>query len=216
MPTLSEYLSMTVKSQVRRTNRNGLVVAVLIAAVGFAVFVWGERAFPWFVAVALVSTGVVLGMFTVAGMIWPRAHLMLRRLSAFGPPLEIAAAVDAELALPEKTAQFGQPVRSFRISSTGKFPIIVTPSWVVQFGEVSLRIARLDEIQWFYKKTLTQTYGLGVKDRWHSLVVQGRSGRLEEFTQAESEVDRLLEFLRVLLPGVACGFPRTFSRLQGK
>ncbi len=207
---------MTVKSQVRRTNRNGLVVAALIAAVGVAAYVWGERTFPWFVGVALVSAGVVLGMFTVAGMIWPRCHLMLRRLSAFGPPLESAAAIDAELALPDKTAQFGQPVRSFRISSTGKFPIFVTPSWVVQLGEVSLRIARLDEIQWFYKKTLTQTYGLGVKDRWHSLVVHARSGRVEEFLQTESEVDRLVQFLRVLLPGVGCGFPPTFARVQGK
>lgn len=207
---------MTVKSQVRRANRNGLVAALFVAAAGVAAFIWGGPAFPWFVAVALISAGALLGMFTGAGMIWPRCHLMLRRLSAFGPPLEIAAAIDAELALPEKTAQFGQPVRSFRISSTGKLPVLVTPSWVVQFGEFTLRIARLDEIQWFYKKTLTQTYDLGFKDRWHSLVVHGRSGRLEEFTQVEAEVDRLLEFLRVLLPDVGCGFPPTFSRVEGK
>jgi hypothetical protein len=207
---------MTVKSQVRRMNRNGLAVAVLIAAVGVAMFVWGDSTFPWFVAVALVSAGVVLGMCILAGLIWPRCHLMLRRLWVFGPPLEIAAAVDAELALPDKTAQFGLPVQSFRISSTGKFPIFVTPSWVVQFGEFSLRIARLDEIQWFYKKTLTQTYDLGVKDRWHSLMVHARSGRVEEFMQTESEVDRLVEFLRVLLPGVACGFPPTLARGEGK
>jgi len=198
---------MTIESQVRRTNRNSLVVAVFLAAVGVAAFVWGDGTFPWFVAVALGSVGVVLGMCIVAGMIWPRCHLMLRRLSAFGPPHEIAGAIDAELALPEKVAQFGRPVRSFRVSSTGKFPILVTPSWIVQFGEFSLRIARLDEIQWFYKKTLTQRYDFGVKDRWHSLVVHARSGRADEFTQTESEVDRLVEFLRVLLPGVAYGFP---------
>jgi hypothetical protein len=102
---------------------------------------------------------------------------------------------------------FGQASRSFRINNTAKFPIVITPSWLLQFGELGLRVARLNDIIWFYKEILTVNVFFGVNDRWYSVVIHERNGRVARFTQVESAAEKLVEFLRLLLPGVACGIP---------
>ncbi len=199
---------MTVMGQVRQTNRNGLVVAVLLTVLGVIAWI-GRPTFgvPWEIAAGLEVAGVALGFLVVAGMISPRCNLVLRRLSSYGPPLQVAAAIDAELAQGETVWTFGSSSRMFRINNTAKFPIVITPSWLLQFGELGLKVARLHDIKWFYKKTLTVNHSFGVKDRWYSVVVHEQNGDVAEFTQVESEADEVIEFLRLLLPGVACGFP---------
>jgi hypothetical protein len=195
---------MTVHSQIRRINRNGMIVAALLAALGGVVWTSGPSfGFPWTLGLILTATGIVLGLFLVVGMIWPRCNVVLWPLARYGPPLEIAAAIDAELTEEETVQRFGQPLRSFHISETDRFPIILTPSWLLQFSEVGLCAARLDDIVLFNKKVRTRRNPLGVKDQRCSVVVQERSGRVAEFTQSEPEVDRLLRYLLVLLPDVA-------------
>src|SRR5262245_4167554 len=199
---------MIVRTQIRRTSRNGLVVACLLVIIGGALLYAGPgESYPGFVPIGLIVVGGVLGLLVVAGMIWPRWNLILRRLSAFGPPDQVAAEIDAELAQTDMVLTFGQPVRPFRISRTDKFPILVTPSWLLQFGELGLRVARLNDITWYYKKIDTIRYNLGFKDRWYSVVVHKSNGQQEECHQAEAEVDRLIKELMILLPGVRCGYP---------
>jgi hypothetical protein len=208
----NESSRMTVKGQTRQTTRNGLVVAALLAVLGGVAWLGGSaNGVPRGVALGLATAGVALGLLVMAGMIWPACNLVLWRLSRYGPPHQVAADIDGELAQEETVRTFGRPLRSFRISNTGKFPIVVTPSWLLQFGELGLRAARLNDITWFYKKILTQSYSFGVKDRWYSVVVHERNGRVAEFTQVEAEVEKLVEFLHLLLPGVACGFPQNLT-----
>jgi hypothetical protein len=198
---------MTVKAQVRQVNRNGLVLAFVLALLGnFFLFSGLTDRIVRIAAIGFMSAGAILGLLVVAGMIWPRWHFVLRRLSAYGPPGQVAAAIDAELAHTDSLLSFGQPVRSFRISSTGKYPVLITPSWLLQFGELGLRVARLNDVTWYYKKILTIHHSLG-KEHWYAVVVHERNGREEEFVQTEAEVDRLMKELVVLLPGVRCGYP---------
>src|SRR5438094_1467 len=80
--------------QIRQTNRNGLVVAVLLAALGGAAWLGGPAlTVSWVIGLGLSVAAVALGLLVVAGMISPRCNLVLRRLSSYGPPHQVAAAL---------------------------------------------------------------------------------------------------------------------------
>ena len=75
---------------------------------------------------------------------------------------------------------------------------------MVQFGEMGFCVASLNDTTWFYKEILTVNVFFGINDRWFSVVVNERTGRVVKFTQVESEVEKLVGFLRLLMPGVSC------------
>src|SRR5262245_25138265 len=77
---------------------------------------WHERAIPFLIlGAALGGAGVLLWGVLLA--LHPGWHPVFRRLAPFGPPHEVAAEIDAELAQRGEVVRFGDPVRSFRLAS---------------------------------------------------------------------------------------------------
>src|SRR2546425_12819808 len=77
---------MTVKGQIRQTNRNGLVVAVLLAALVGAAWLGGPAlAVPWVITLGLLVAGVALGLLVVAGEVLPGSYLGFGGVTAQGP-----------------------------------------------------------------------------------------------------------------------------------
>lgn len=198
---------MTVMNHVRSASFKMLLVAAIVIGLGSTCLITGRNAFPWLLGAGLVMGATIGGLVTVAGMIRPRWNLTLRRLSAYGSADKIASAIDTELAQTDSVRTFGRPVRSFRIANTGKFSVLVTPSWLLQFTEVGLRAVLLENIASIHQKILTVEYPLLVKDRWYSVIVHEKNGRRTEFEQTQAETDRLLKVLMDVLPRVRFGFP---------
>src|SRR5262245_49286729 len=91
---------------------------------------WYEKAVPFLmIGAALGGAGALLWGVLLA--LRPQWHPLFRRLAPFGPPHEVAAEVDAELA-GDEVVRFGDPVRSFRLASNLYGQVFLTRSWVLQ------------------------------------------------------------------------------------
>jgi len=85
-------LAMLIRTQARKSNRNLLVTALLLAALGSAgALLVSSGGFPLPLTTGLLGTAALLLTAAMAGMRWPRCNLILRRLAAFGPPEQLAA-----------------------------------------------------------------------------------------------------------------------------
>ncbi|HYX67792.1 MAG TPA: DUF6709 family protein [Terriglobales bacterium] len=105
----------------------------------------------------------------------PTNHPILLRLQKLGPGLELAANIDQEM-------NSGQALK-FGLSA------MLTPSWLLSPGTFSLKLLRLQDLVWFYKKVTThrvnfvpvgKTYSVMLWDRYKtvSLVEMGRKEEL--------------------------------------
>jgi hypothetical protein len=126
-------------------------------------------------------------------------------LATYGVPTQVAAEIDSELEQAGSVSVFGQVAKAFRINNSKKFPVFLTPSWLVQFRELGARVVRLNGVIRYYKKTLTIEAATIVADQWFSVVVMEHCGREVEFHQSEKEVDRLMTALAILLPHIPNG-----------
>jgi hypothetical protein len=133
----------------------------------------------------------------------PHGHPLLRNLAAFGPPLQVARAIDAELSRVDEVVTIGEPLRSFRLNNHPHHPVQVTRSWVVQQTLDRVQVVRLDEIVWVEKGDHRR-----VRVDVYSPLVAVRTRRGDEllFFLAEGGVQRLLLELLSRLPWVLSGF----------
>jgi hypothetical protein len=220
-----------IRKRLRLAVARALIVGSLMLAVGV---------FPFLVSPRLVTEGLpraktlsgmhalfyslfpfLLAAFALGGLaffIWglcllvkPGWHPTLRRLGKYGPPREVAGAIDAELADAD-TTRIGEPIRSFRLARADQThdPVFVTRSWVVQPVGLGVKVVRLDDIVWvrgqgfaFARMVAAQGQAVGVKLR---------DGSEEQFVLSAANAPRLvLEIVR-RLPWVHSGSDEVLER----
>lgn len=135
--------------------------------------------------------------------LYPHLHPLLRKLAVFGPPVEVARAIDAELRRDDEVVTVGEPLRSFRLNNHPHHPVQVTRSWVVQRILYRVQVVRLDEIVWVekgdHRRVQVDVYSPFV-------AVRVRRGEEVLFFLAEAGVHRLVLELLTRLPWVLSGF----------
>lgn len=170
--------------------------------------------------VPAILTGMALA--SVATFAWavvvtvrPSWHLTYRRLAAFGPPYEVAAAIDKELADKGEVVQIGRALRAFRLSNDLHQPTFVTRSWALQFTDFRLHVVRLEDVVWVRKALFwSATADSGASWRANYFVeVKVRKGSTVYFGGREADVDRLLFELISRQPWVLSGANERWDEL---
>src|SRR5262245_17600722 len=156
----------SLKRHVRQVIRNHYRVAVVLLAIGGILLAVGYQmaapALGWasghreklefvHLMLPLMGLGFVLGAVValaravrLAGR--PDRNPVLRRLAVHGPPPDVLAEIDAELA-GDDVVTIGRPLKSFRLASSGAGPLLfLTRSWLVQLTELGVHLARLDDV----------------------------------------------------------------------
>jgi len=168
---------------------------------------WSAYLLP-FLLYGIILAGVGALVWGVCLILRPRWHPVLRRLAAFGPPEEVAASIDRELADTAEVLRIGEPRRSFRLAMTLIPPVVVTRSWLVQGTEFGLRLVRLEDIVWVQRVIFTPPLTV-IDDQasfFHGVAVMVREGKDERFILSETDTHRLLVALLTRLPWVLSGF----------
>jgi hypothetical protein len=131
----------------------------------------------------------------------PANHPITLRLQKMGPGLELAANIDQEM-------NSGQ-VLKFGSSA------MLTPSWLLSPGTFSLKVLRLQDLVWFYKKVTTHRVNFVPTGKTYSVVLWDRSkttfligmGRKEEAGNA------LLQELVRRAPWALAGYSADLQKL---
>jgi uncharacterized protein DUF6709 len=134
----------------------------------------------------------------------PATHPITRRLQKLGPPLELAANIDQEM-------NSGQ-VLKFGSSA------MLTPSWLLSPSAFSLKVLRLQDLVWFYKKVtqhrvnfvpVGKTYSVMLWDRYKTV-------SLVEVGRKEEQGNSLLQELVQRAPWALAGYSADLFKLWQK
>jgi hypothetical protein len=120
-------------------------------------------------------------------------HLDVQALARYGPPREVVAAIDAELAEGKQVTRVGQGLRSFQVpvrNELGYNEVYLTPSWLVHFSG-----PELSHVQVFHLDSLILAGRRG--DR---VVLADRHGVEAEIPGTDTGLTRLLAEILVRVP----------------
>jgi len=134
---------------------------------------------------------VILGAWSLIRL---DRHPDIKALARYGPPLEIVAAVDAELAARKEVTRIGSGLRSFHMrieNELGFNEVYVTPSWLVHFAG-----PELSHLQVFHLDSLILA---GRRDEQHVVLVD-RHGVENEILGTEAGLTRLLAEILARVP----------------
>jgi hypothetical protein len=159
----------------------------------------------------LLALGFLVG--SIVALVWamrlpghPNRHPVLMRLAVYGPPEEVLAEIDSELAQTDDLVTLGRPVKSFRVAMPGDGSIAyLTRNWLVQFTDLGVRLARLDDVLWAWKSVVGWSDDV-FTTRVHNVRLLVRRGQHVEMVLAEIEVGRLLLWLLRRAPWIRVGY----------
>jgi hypothetical protein len=169
------------------------------------------------IMLGMVGAGVVCFVWVALLLLRPTWHPVYRRLSAFGPAREVAAAIDAELARRDEVVRVGS-IRSVRpVPVSDQTPggaVLLSRSWLLQLTDFGLRVARLEDVVWvrkvsFHAVVAGRPTGAALA---YAVEVKVRRGNDELFRCSKEEVDRLLLELLTRLPWVRSGLDERWER----
>ena len=134
----------------------------------------------------------------------PANHPITLRLQKMGPGLELAANIDQEM-------NSGQ-VLKFGSSA------MLTPSWLLSPGAFSLKVLRLQDLVWFYKKVTTHRVNFVPTGKTYSVVLWDRSKTtfLIEMGRKEEAGNTLLQELVRRAPWALAGYSADLQKLWVK
>ncbi len=147
---------------------------------------WGEFFTPFLFVGFLLAGFYFLGRIGRM-LIRPHSHPVYRQLAAFGPPAEVASAIERELADAAETVVIG----SFP-------PVYLTPSWVLQLLGDGLHLVRLEDVLRVRRAAFLPRYARAdslsreQSEMPHPVEVTVRRGRDEVFGLSEADVHRFL------------------------
>ena len=163
---------------------------------------WGEFFTPVFF-VGFLGAGLFFLARILRLLLRPHSHPVYRQLAAFGPPTEVAAAIERERADAETIA-------------IGSFPqVYLTPSWVLQLLGDGLHLVRLEDVVRVRRAAFLPAYERAdslsreQSEKPHPVEIKVRRGRDEVFGLSEADVHRFLIALIGRVPW-ALGSANTF------
>ena len=123
----------------------------------------------------------------------PASHPIAKSLSQFGDSLEtVAAQIDSEVEM-----EIGK-----KSSDLTK----VTRSWLLNPTRYGLKIAKLDDLAWVYKKVIQHRINGIPTGKTYTATVCDRQGKELEIAAKEPEVDRILDRILEKVPWVLVRF----------
>lgn len=156
---------------------------------------------PWFFW-ALFAVGLLLVGIALLIVAFPRLNPTLAALARLGPPWRIARDIDRELAS-SSVVQIGESVNMI---VTARHivcpPIHVTARWLVQLGEIGLRVARLADIIWVRRLVFFPDLPPHDRPALEALQIFQRDGSTVTFASSPEAISRLQVVLQARLPGV--------------
>jgi hypothetical protein len=224
MPSLKQHVGQVVRNHYKAAICL-LAIAAILLAVSYQMVApalgwtggFREKLGLYHLLLPLMALGFVLGavgMFVRAVRLKkrPDRHPVLQRLAAYGDPQEVLSEIDNELAQGDELVTLGRPMKAFRVARAGDGPVLyLTRNWLVQFGEMGVCLARLDDVLWAWKY-IVQAPGTLLTTRTYFVRLLVRRGQHEEVLLSESEADRLLLWLLRRAPWIQVGYD---PRLDG-
>lgn len=158
-----------------------------------------------------VGLGFGLLLAVIAAMILrtgyssdPARHPIALRLQTLGPGMDLAANIDQEM-------NSGQALK-FGSSA------VLTPSWLLGPGTFSLKLLRLQDLVWFYKKVTQHRVNFVPTGKTYSVVLWDRSKTtfLIEMGRNQTAGDALLQELVRRAPWAIAGYGADLQKLWVK
>jgi hypothetical protein len=172
-------------------------------------------------AVPVVGFFAVLCAAGLALMAWAAARGWqieeqpdLLALSRYGPPAEVLAAIEAELADPLRVVRMGRRRRSFRLdfgAAGGPVfgEVLLTPFWLVFLPDEDqggLGLLRLDSIVWAYRAEATALHVLAGVAPPAAVFLADRHGVMVQVPGTDEGATRLLAEVLCRVPWVVNRF----------
>ena len=134
----------------------------------------------------------------------PVNHPIMLRLQKMGSGLELAASIDQEMNSGQ-VLKFGSSV-------------MLTPSWLVSSGTFSLKVLRLQDLVWFYKKVTTHRVNFVPTGKTYSVMLWDRSRTtlLIDMGRKEEAGNALLQELVRRTPWALAGYSADLQKLWVK
>jgi stage V sporulation protein SpoVS len=128
----------------------------------------------------------------------PETHPVWTRLSRYGPPAEVAAAIDAEVASPQ---------------AMNVGPVRLTPNWLLHACPFNLQTCALGEMVWAHKKVTKVYYNFVPAGKKFAVIVYDRQRKRTEIQlrRGEKQADQLLGALNQYAPWTILGFSAELS-----
>ncbi|HEX8162026.1 MAG TPA: DUF6709 family protein [Pyrinomonadaceae bacterium] len=123
----------------------------------------------------------------------PATHPIMTALAKYGPPADVAAAIDAEVSSPHAT-EVG--------------PVRLTPGWFLHGSAFALNARPLTELVWGYKKVTKHYYNFVPTGKTYAVILHDRRGQRMEMQlgRGEQKADQTLAALGRYAPWLLFGY----------
>jgi hypothetical protein len=176
------------KLRARNLNFNDVFLPIVLDATSFRAPAYWELG----ICIPLLLLGLFnLGKGVVRGMD-PKNSPVAKALSKYGPPEQIAAGIQNEL------AQYGNrsPLRH----------TVLTVSWLLRESYYNLQAVHLNDVVWAYQKvTRHRTNGIPTGTTF-GVIVGNRNGKRMECAGKQPEVIKMIEAIHAGVPWIMAGY----------
>jgi hypothetical protein len=125
------------------------------------------------------------------------AHPILKKLRAYGEPEMLSVEIENEITQAPSTIGAA----------------LVTRSWIFVPSLFALKMARLPDVVWIYKKVTKHSYNFIPTGKTYSALVWSRSGESIEIALKEKKTEELLQAIAARIPWVVAGFSNDIQAL---
>ncbi len=125
------------------------------------------------------------------------SHPIYKKLRSYGEPEQLSFEIENEIA----------QASSFIAS------VLITRSWIFVPSSFGLKIARLADMVWIYKKVTKHSYNFIPTGKTYSALLWSRSGESIEVSLKEKKTDELLQAVATRAPWVLTGFNNDIQAL---
>jgi len=124
-------------------------------------------------------------------------HPIIKKLRAYGEPEMLSIEIENEITQ----------------APTAIGPVVITRSWLFTPFFFGLKMARLADVVWIYKKVTKHSYNFIPTGKTYSALVWSRSGESVEIGMKEKKTEELLQAIATRIPWVVAGFDNKIQAL---
>jgi hypothetical protein len=175
----------------------GMILPVMLDTTGYRTAGW------WMLAI-----GGPLGLLAIWNLFrWTQRngnaglHPIGKALQHYGEPQSVSEAIENE-------------VRASDRISLG--PLTLTQSWLFGQWAFGLRIFKVDDIVWVFKKVTKHYHAFIPTGKTYSMIVHTRAGKRVEISAKEKPIDATLEQIRTRAPWIINGFDARLAKVWQK